>query len=112
MTYCNDWAATSSSLMLGLLENVFPRECPMSPSKVPDLVKSLEINLSRQFICQCELLDAGLFSGTMHPFEKLPVVSWSIRTEVLEDIGQGRVRHIDLEQVITQRNLNRRMSLA
>ena len=42
-TYHDNWTPSCRSWMGGFLENVFFREAPMSPSEVPDLIQSMEI---------------------------------------------------------------------
>jgi len=55
----NNGASARRSRVLGLLENILPREAPMPPPEVAHLVQSLEVERSGYRITDREVLKAG-----------------------------------------------------
>ena len=67
---------------------------------------SEEVSLtSRVSIFQGKLLDPNTLRPVLHPLEKFPMITWSVRAEILQDFREWRLWHFDLEEVVTERNL-------
>ena len=52
------------------------------------------------FFFQRKFLEVNGAGSMLNPFKELPMIAWSICTEVLEDVRQGRGGHCYFKEVI------------
>lgn len=96
--------------MRSVLEDVLACEAPVAPAEITHLVKSLEIERSRDRILFSKVSQPVLLSAVAHGFQELSVVAGPVLTEVLQDVGERGLRHRNLQQVIAHGNLLMSMS--
>lgn len=64
----------------------------------------------RSLLLHCVLFQPDVGGSAFHPFQEFPVVAWSVRAEVIEDVSKRSLWHGDLQQIIAERDLFRRAS--
>ena len=77
----------------------------MSPSEISDLIQSEEIESGGGWLLQGVGFERKEVGAGFHVFEKFAVVAGSVGAKILQDGGKRCVRHGNLEEVVTKRDL-------
>lgn len=87
-----------------MLENVLAREAPVSPAEVAHFIKSLEVERCRNRVAFGIFSYPSLLCTVTDRLQELSMVAWAVLAEVLEDVGEWRLWHLDLEQIVAHGN--------
>jgi hypothetical protein len=104
-TYGDNGTASGGSRMRGSSNDVFTGEQPVTPAETADVVQALQVEDGGFLILDGIASDAELLRTSGDIGQELTMWTRSVGPEFMQDLGQGRVGHGYLQEVIEQRDL-------
>ena len=88
--------------MLRPSQNILPREIPMSPPEISDLIQTLQIPCRTLRILQGVFPHAEALGSRLHPRKEFPVVARPVLAEVAQDLCEWSAGHGYLQEVVAE----------